>query len=279
MDIFTLTLGLVAPQDHIALAAGIEVRGQTLIDHANGARHQMEARAANAVDRINKSFSAGHWFKQAATCGLRRAEAAEILRFLAGIAGLKIRHRQRFLRFRLLRLRLAGGQVLRPAIRKTGDERGLFKALSMAFAPVCIATIIVCVLAYGGNLLSPTFVLAHVGLLLTVFVSTAVHEWVHLHIARSQVSGVCIVVRGTRLGVLHRQLMARHEWQSAVYGPLAGSIVALLLMAVVAIFSRSVFVLASIGMVAVFHWLSWIPQYGDGQTVRRLWRLRHETAS
>jgi tetrahydromethanopterin S-methyltransferase subunit D len=73
---------------------------------------------------------------------------------------------------------------------------------------------------------------------------------------------------------LHPPLSTVDEVTSALLGPLGG--VAAVIVVSLMCTSRDTFVAASVAAVAVFHVASWLPEYGDGKTVRKIWRQYHE---
>lgn len=279
MDIFTQSSGLVSESDIIALSEGLSLQDGFLVDAANGARHGLDSRVERALVHLGQPTTVKRWVKQASGVGLRGIETVEILLFLNSIAGLSV-HRGVRRSFTLrMRHRLRGGLVVVPARRFAGSWLGIAVAVWWAMRPVVFATSFLLVTAIGANVATRSFVVGHIGFVLALYTSTVLHELAHLAVAQRNGRTAFVIVRGHRIGVLHRRLSIRHELASAVRGPLVGSLAAFTMGAVLLVMHQHPYVILSVSVVGVFHWFSWLPGYGDGQTIKRLRRFRYATTS
>lgn len=270
------TLGLVSARDVISLAPSLRLRrSRELFDAAAEARHMLRKDAYRAVGMLRQPLQAQDWQQRN---GLTEFQTAELVRFLDSIAGLNV-HRSRVAGVRLallrVRLRAQGAHVVAPSVRYAGTYHAVTSAVLRATVPVAVVLLAVIGLGYGGGVFGRSFALAQVVLLVSVFVTTVLHEGVHLWFARRAGRPAVAIVRGVRVGVLHPTLPARQEILSAIAGPASGALLAGLICGLSAATEQPWFVTASAGMVALFHVCSWLPEYGDGITIKQYIRGWH----
>jgi len=260
-------MGQLSEGDGVSLSAGLGVAGCVLLDDANGARHRLHPRAAEALRSLHTPQSYSAWMQNCKVQGLQTEDVAALLRFLYTIGGLHIRQglksRGTLLVFRL-RL-LAYGCGWHPPVRRwplgpLAIVQGVTRASSLFGLLVPLTVLALC---WAG--LPVPLACGYAGGSYAIFwISTMVHEGVHAVLAAGDGSAV-VLQRGLRLGILHKPGRRRREVVSALCGPLAGGAVAVLLGLL-----ASWPYLWAVGLfMAVAHLWSLVPWYGDGEV---LWK-------
>ncbi len=266
VETFAQSLGLVAEGDIVSLSVGLRVHGLILVDQATNVRHSLAVEARRPMEMLQHPILLEKWLRQPAVRALGRGPALGLLLSLNDIAGLNVK-RTWYSTLRLLprqfRLISRGLAVMRAARRFMASWQGLAYMIFEAAVPIICNIVAVTFLAYGANIPLADFIQIQLFFLLSLLTSTALHEAVHWRIARQGV----FVRRGLRIGLLHPPLLPMHEKASALVGPVAGMLVALLFWACLAVLSTSTFGHFSMLLVVVFHACSWLPWYGDGQAV------------
>lgn len=271
---FNKTLGLVTEQDCIELATGLALYGNQLMDTAAGASHVVLPAAKPMVSMLRRPVRISHIIK---TCTLTEDEIASVIMFLNDIGGLIV-HRSLWPHcihsIRKIIFRLRGISLPVQSRRYKSSVWNVVRATSQSCKLLVWATAVMAGVTTFGGVGGWVFVEAHVLLLVTVWISTIVHEAIHMFIAKRSKKSVAVISRGVRIGILHPPLSTVDEVTSALLGPLGG--VAAVIVVSLMCTSRDTFVAASVAAVAVFHVASWLPEYGDGKTVRKIWRQYHE---
>ena len=149
---------------------------------------------------------------------------------------------------------------------------GVWKAVGYGTFPLCVLVAVATVGAYGANVPVDRFVLVHAVFLLSLFLSVVVHELTHLKLAYPHSWHSQALVRGLRIGLLHQPLPRCLELRSAVLGPLSGLATAIVLAGLMWLAGATQTWVVAAGAVGPVHLLSWLPGYGDGQTIIKYWR-------
>ena len=272
MTMFEQTLGLTANMDVISLAPGLHVQGGFLVDDFAGAQHALAPSATGALVALESPRVIGDWMRASE---LRTSEAAELIRFLDSIAGLVVQQTRRerctMVPKRIL-LRVKGVRVVTPAYRYLGSGMGIVRAVSRSTTRLALAIAGVVPLVMANNLFGNAIALGQVVLLASVYGSTIVHEYVHLRFVQGQSA---VIVRGTRIGILHTATSAQAELYSALAGPLIGALTASVVCMGAYLLHQPVPVIVSAGLVPVFHLCSWLPEYGDGKAIKRFIKVMY----
>lgn len=271
---FEQSAGLVTEGDIVSLSAGLHVHGLLLVDEATGVRHRIASSARMALELLKSPILLEDWINNPLVKVLGTGPSLGLLLSLDDIAGLTTRRPiLRRLRFvSTIKYFVATGILpARSASRYTASWHGLVKMILRASLPIITSTAMVAVLAYGANISMIGFMQTQTYFLLSLLVSTALHEAVHWRVAGQGV----FVRRGLRIGLLHAPLHPRQELTSALGGPLVGVLVSLFYWTALAMQGTSIFGHLSLLLVAVFHMCSWLPWYGDGQVV---WGYRRRYA-
>ena len=277
MSIDTQTLGLITDKDVLSLAVGLRLVGSsTLVDEPAGARHKLSAKAHNALKNLRQPIAVRDWQRRS---GLSDQQAMQLILFLDSIAGLSIKRkvasklRLMFLRFKLM---LGGIKLTTGACRFEGNYWGITLAVARALTPVSLTLVAVLTLGYLGGVFGLSFAIAQILMLVTVLVTTLLHESVHLYFARRVNLPAVVIARRVRVGVLHPMLPPNIELVSALLGPISGIIFSSIIAIVLHLFNYSEVMVGFTGIVAVFHVFSWVPEYGDGATIKRYMGVWHE---
>lgn len=272
MDILHQTLGLVSEQDTIRLADGLVVEVGYVVDRINWARHRLRGPAEPALRLLQAPCNAGLWLRQVRGMGISSREACGLLLSLNEIGGLRVRYGGWLGYAWRINLRIHGVVVANRAHRYPATVMGLLRSLGRVGRWLLAAVVLLCAMAYGANIFTWSFAMAQVLFVVVLVLSTIVHEGWHIVQARRFGASACIVVRGVRIGVLHGRLLDREELASAVLGPISGSTLAFLFAIPAIMLDAGLLAIVSVVAVGLFHWASWLPVYGDGQTIRKYWR-------
>lgn len=274
MDILRQSFGLVSEGDIVSLSPGFDLRGNVLYDVATGANHTVATPALRSVELLASGRTVQDWIE---SNELDQSASLEILQFLDSIAGLSIKltlvntTRVRWYRLNLL---VRGLPVAVNSKRYDPTLVSLVRMVGSATSQICIIILFGIILVYGANLSISLYLMTQTIFILSLIISTILHEATHWKITGREAEGA-FVRRGLRLGFLHGLISRELEVRSAFFGPLAGTLGAATVGFVVLLFRAPLAVIAPAWLVAAFHLLSWLPFYGDGQTLIKEWRIRH----
>lgn len=274
MDILRQSFGLVSEGDIVSLSPGLKLQRGVLYDAATGANHIVASPALRSVELLASGRTVQDWIE---SNELDQFASLEILKFLDSIAGVSIKRTLvssiRVRRYRL-DLLVRGLPVAVNSKRYNPTLVSLARMVGSATTPICIIILFGIILVYGANLSVSSYLMTQTIFILSLIISTILHEATHWKITGQDVGGA-FVRRGLRLGFLHGSLPGVLEVRSAIFGPIAGTLGAATVGFVVLLFRAPLAVAVSAWLVAAFHLLSWLPFYGDGQTLIKEWRIRH----
>lgn len=268
MSIFVKSGGLFCGSDVVWLSNMLNLESNYLVDSATGARHQAASQALPALLDLVRPVRLDDWL--AVNKHLSLQQKAQLMTFLDSIAGVGLRRSW---------LGTLGIWVKRIAYRVSGvplswnsrrysSSSGLLVVVAKAMSPLVLLISLTLIGVYGTG----AFDLAQaVGIsliyLAVIYGSTVAHEYVHWWLANRQGANSCYVVRGLRIGLLHTPLPERADKQSAILGPVAGALCAVVMASVLAASSFSAVIVGLGASLAMFHLLSWLPMYGDGAVI------------
>ena len=224
---FTLSRGLFAAGDRLALVPTLSVGQGALVDTVTGARHALHEQAQPALELLADGIQAGEWIATLAKQNADPQRIGQIIDFINAIGGFQI-HRPPLRHLPHLTHRTAATLLgIRPTTRGRrypASLAGFFRATGRALLPVLLAVPVVA-FAWTGAGFDHVATIATTGAI-ALWLSVALHEYAHTWplLDRPRV----IFQRGLRLGILHRRGRTRHELLSALAGPFIGAVVALL---------------------------------------------------
>ncbi len=262
---------IAGDNDIVSLSHGLELKNGYLVDGANGARHFVKPIARPALCLLRNPSKFMYWLQR--TDWLTINQQYELVKFMDDIGCLRVKRSligRLMIWARRLIYRLYGMEA-RPNARrfKTGFV-GICKAVGNGVMPLLVLLAVAMFGAYGANFPVAKLILVHAFMLVTVYVSTVVHESVHWILASPYSNASQMLVRGLRIGLLHKPLPKSIELKSAIYGPLSGLLAAVLMALLVNVSFDSAVYSAPAAAVGIVHLMSWLPSYGDGQTLRRI---------
>ena len=269
MDFFTESLGLIQAGDVVSLAPGLQVRQRMLFDHANGARHIISGKARDVLNILGKGIEVSQWYAYSIASGLTDREWMELIIFLNSIGGVAIRRTRKaqvHIIVQRTRWRLQGVVLQSHASRFPATRRGITVAVSRAMHQLSVLTIIVSMLSIIAGM--PSYALLSLICISILWLTTIMHEYMHVVISTSSNSTPVIIVRGLRLGIVHHQLPRKRNILSALACPLMGIVSAAILGLIGWAIDAHVVAEAS-RVVCIFHAASWLPSYGDGQALSK----------
>jgi hypothetical protein len=209
-------------------------------------------------------------------------QRSELLLFLNSVGALQLKRSifvSAWLAVKKLIYRTKGIRLQYVTCRQPSSLTGLSKVLTIAMMPLLLLVAVSSVFEYGANFSPLIYIYGNVLFIVTLWVSTFIHEYVHILFARKEVNHVNVIQKGLRIGVLHKKLSPSIDRASALLGPLAGSVAALLIAIVIYSASGQTILAIFAAAVGVFHVISWLPMYGDGQTILRLIRSNHHATT
>lgn len=269
MNYFIESLGLVTAGDIVSLAPGLQIRDRMLFDHANGARHIISSTVRDVLNALGRGVEISQWYAYATELGLNDVQWMALIGFLNSIGGLVIRRTwkaQIGVTGHRIRWRLRGISLNSHANRTTASFKGVTRAICNASGQLAVLTLIISLLSIIAGM--PYFAMLSVSCFCILWLTTIMHEHVHVMLSSSSNHTPVIIVRGLRLGIVHHQLSRKRNILSALLGPLMGIVSAVFLGLIGQVADVQVVVQASV-VVCVFHALSWMPAYGDGQALKK----------
>lgn len=276
MSIFVKSGGLFRGTDIVWLDSMLKLEDSFLVDSATGARHQVSTEALPAVLDLVRPVRLDDWL--AVNKHLSLQQKAQLMNFLDTIAGVGLK-RSWMGALGIWAKRIAYRVYwvpLRWNGRRYSSGKGLLFVVAKAMSPLVVLISLTLLGVYGTG----AFDLAQVTstsliYLVVIYASTVAHEYVHWWVADRQGAKNCYVVRGLRIGLLHTPLPVWADRQSAIFGPVAGALSAIGLAGALTIYNFSAAIVAIGAVLTVFHLLSWLPMYGDGEVI---WRIRTKNA-
>lgn len=260
---------LLIESDLLSLSQGLRIGGQHLHDKSLGAAHLVQPEGQVLLAKLESGEVTYASLLQSSKY------TNELLGFLNMIGGLRRRRSARGWiaavgrSANLLALIETHTSL---AWRRPTSAYCLLVALLRASWPVIAGAGGVYILAVGGGIIkgsvaAPLLLFAN----LTFIVSLYAHEAAHLFVLRLHKAHTEIIQRGLRLGILHRKLSPEVELHSAVAGPLAGCMSCLATSLAMFTTRHNSYTLVA-ALLAAFHLLSFLPWYGDGESLARAWR-------
>lgn len=268
MSVFVNSGGLFSGRDIIWLDNMLKLEDNFLVDSATGARHLVAPQAVPALLDLVRPVRLDDWL--AVNRHITQEQKLQLMTFLDSIAGVVVSRSWRgTLEMWVKRLiyRIYGVPLSWNS-RRYSPGSGVLIAVAKAMYPLVLLVTLSLVGVYGTGAFDLVRAIGMSLIFLTlIYVSTVVHEYVHWWIASGQGAESCYVVRGLRIGLLHTPLPGWADRRSAILGPAAGSLCVVGLAGVLAFYNYSVAIVAIGATLAVFHLLSWLPMYGDGEVL------------
>lgn len=274
----TQTIDYLAESDLVSLSVYLRpIRGR-LEDLSTAASHQLHPKAEIFLRwlRVPRPMSVVYIFAKQAR--LKPENVREIFDFMNSIAGITIQRKwsgrigvfQRKLRLLFYRINLP--YIAR---RYPNTLSGIVAATFTPFMVLVLAGLGVTTMGYillerpAGSFVSCVWFLA------VIWGSLIMHEMTHATFVRKSQPYSVVVVRGLRIGILHRAMSWKLELTSALSGAFIGGLTALLMGFSATMLTSQNQWLASASVVAVFHLISLLPLSGDGLTLLNLYRSRY----
>ncbi|MCA9344476.1 hypothetical protein KC946_01435 [Candidatus Saccharibacteria bacterium] len=265
--------GLISDGDVLSLAQGLILKGGNLYDSANGARHRLSRSARYVIVPLIQPISWQDMRKVLQQKFLPTESIRRVFNFLDGIGGLVIKRSWTGLvadQYYRINVKLHLVSINKPAIRYSGDIRGGIRAITAGMNSLVGLMILSAFFGYGANISLATVLLIPPVFYLCLLLSTLCHEMVHLYMVNnSRKWGLYIPVflrRGARIGVLHRGMDEVAELSSAFLGPIVGVAMASCFICLSLIDQLWFSWLIAVS-VAIFHLISWLPNFSDGQII------------
>lgn len=201
-------------------------------------------------------------------------EITDIISFLNSIGGFEVK-RTKSSAWRLGWKRLTGIAFgLSPSslsCRRAASLRNIIYTVCRTCLPLASLSTVVGFLFYAAGFLSLLSAMVYTAVFLSlILLSTVIHEYTHAHLVKLAGRSMVILQRGMRLGILHQPLTKKQEALSAIAGPLAGGLSAVLAAAILSLVTTQGLIFSTGILVAIFHIVSLLPAYGDGQTIKQL---------
>lgn len=277
--------GLITDGDMLSLAQGLILKGGWLYDSANGAHHKLSKSALYVVEPLIRPISWRDMRILLQKKFLPTESIRRVLNFLDDIGGLVIKHTWKSLladQYYRINLRLHLVNVNKPARRYSGDVRGGIRAITAGMNSLIALMILSAIFGYGANISIVSLMMVPAVFYICLLLSTLCHEMTHILIVNnsSKLDYYLPVFlrRGARIGVLHRGMEETAELRSAGLGPIVGVIIASCFVCLSLIdqlwFSWMIAV-----SIAIFHLLSWLPNFSDGQVIWQVIKERRNATT
>ncbi|HJQ07882.1 MAG TPA: hypothetical protein VJ836_00190 [Candidatus Saccharimonadales bacterium] len=256
--------------DVLSLSSAFRLSGTKLCDSRTGIAHRLRAPGEQIVQAIVSGNAVHRVRTIALQQHIRNEQLTELLGFLNIIGALE---RQRsWWRYMLawdLRLRdaLLGIRYAPFSWRRQASLLAVGGGVIRASRPVILSIGLVTGLAAAGGLVHLASVIGLAAFGTSTFViSLLAHEMAHVVIIQRYGEAADVLQRGMRLGIIHRRLNRKAELCSALAGPITG--IAYCCMWAASAYWYTPWAAIVCLLVAAFHCSSWLPWYGDGQTIR-----------
>lgn len=268
-----LSSGLIAGDDTVSLAVGLRVEGRLLVDDAVGARHELHPVAAVLIRRLQQPTIFSEWLRLCERRRIKPEEIQEIVHFLNGIGGLRIQQSPQSslwkIRFRLLSTMYGvrrAQHTRRYKLGLRGIMQGVTRASLLVLALVPFTVWCLFVVGLPAQEAAGYSIAAYV----IFWLATVAHEAVHACFVRQ--GSAVVLQKGMNVGILHQSLTPGKEILSALCGPFAGVASAVIGGMSLAYLTGLGHVLGVSVVLAIAQLWSLMPWYGDGITIKKLWR-------
>lgn len=254
--------------DIISLSKQLDYRQTVLHDITTGAMHAIHPPGDIIISSLVDGIAYGYLRVRTVQQHATDQQLSELLGFLNTLGGLVvIRSRWMHLLYRGLQVKSLFYAIHYPSLlyRQRFSLRSLFLGILQATRPILFAACIASALVAGTGLIPVTeTIYVCLGSLLLFIGSMLAHELVHIFVIRRKKGvSVDILQANMRLGLLHTKLPYKLEILSALGGPFAGAIVAILAAQFLLVHSHTVPACLAF-TIAFFHLCSLFPGYGDG---------------
>lgn len=270
MNYFIESRGLVKESDIISLSPDFIVNKTFITDTANGAIHSISNKAYIAVMHITHQRKIDEWMWYMKQKHIADKQIYDLLFQLNNVGALKIRRSivSRF-HFFIQRIKygVRGVHLQTLCTRESANIKGLCKIVGVALAPVGIIVLITSIVEYGANFNQSMYLITNSIFLIVLFLSTVLHEYVHIFLARNYSTNVTLIRKGLRLGVLHRTLPASNEITSVIAGPVTGFLFSVCMSYILFYYFDLLYPALFSVAVGIFHICSWLPNSGDGKVL------------
>lgn len=261
---------ILTGSDYISLPVRFTLTTNTLFDTALWARHWYQPAARPLLMNLKNPIAYKAWLNIAHEHSITPLEADNILYFLNDHFALSVQRPvmgQIRYYYKQMSYLVRGYGITHVGRSWRASKRNIIKATFYALLPVFVVTILTSALLYNADgeygMLQQAFVMFS----LSLWLSTIAHEMAHMYLMRRSNIPCCIVQRGLRVGVLHASMTYRHELVSAISGPVAGMLTAIMLGAAGSFVCQNGQLLLIGLALVVFHCLSLLPLYGDGKVI------------
>lgn len=271
MSLFHLSGGLIVEGDVVSLSPSLSIENNHLSDNATGSKHILHPKATTALQLLEKPISAIDWTTATKEIGLLPSELTQLFWFLNDIGGWEInRDYSNTLKkwWKRASMQLLGLRTQTYARRKKASLRNIAIMVIRSCLPIAFLSIVMLGLLYGANFPLNNFATMLVSFFVILITSTILHEYAHLVLSNNYKSAV-ILQRGLRLGILHSHQDKQREIASSLFGPIVGILTAIFIGLILSVVGEAEYIFKIGCLVAVFQLTSWLPIYGDGQTIKR----------
>ncbi len=273
MSAIAYNAGLISDDDKLRLSSGLIHKGSYIYDRANGASHQLSRFAVYIIEGLVEPIYWWQLRRRLQNRYLATETIQTVFNFLDSIGGLQVdRTRRSALNDLYYRanMKLHFVKVDKPSQRFEGDITGAIQAVIRAMRLTNILMLFTAIIAYGLNISVSTIVWVTITFYGCLLISTVVHELVHIYFVtrepRHCLYKPALLIRGSRIGVLHPTLDHKDELLSAVSGPVAGALVSILILPLSLLATLWFSWIIGIS-VAIFHLCSWMPGFSDGRVI------------
>lgn len=234
--------------------------------------HRVSEEALPLLTLLGAGVPYGHISTLAMGYRISNTQLTDLLGFLNTLGGLHVQRdcisqiKSIFERSKHLLVGIVFCSLIR---RQPCTPWGILVSIIRATTPVTVAALVVTGLITAGNFLTPDSALLCLIWGLSSFIGSLwAHETAHLMFIKASGTESDILQSNLRIGLIHARLAPRTEFASAIVGPLTGILFgALLAVLAYSLYLPSLAVIAC--CVALFHFSSFLPWYGDGASIQR----------
>lgn len=284
MSLFHLSGGILVESDVVSLSPSLCVNNNSLSDAATGSLHGLHPKAVMAIAQLQKPIVAGDWVKVIKKSDISDRQITELIWFINSIGGWKIKRGLTGTAknwYKRAGMQLVGLKTQTIARRERATFRNITTVVIRSCLPIVCLSLILSVLLYGANFPLKSLAGLMFSFFLLLIISTVAHEYTHLLTTHRRKSAA-VLQRGLRLGILHEPQSRQREFASAILGPIAGILSALLVGVLISTARQEANILKLSWLVSAFHLASWMPIYGDGQAIKTILKnneITHEKAA
>lgn len=270
MKTHELSLGLLSEGDILSLSDTVCLKDGYLIDNSINAKHYLTKEAKYLINNLSNSVNLDNLIS---STELSKNQLIEILFFINNIGGLiikrKIINRIKHIFYRT-RLRLSGIKLINYSKRYKANIMGLLSSFALSFSIAVTVILLTLLLIYGANFSVYNYLINSSVFLLSIIISSLIHEYTHVYFARKTHKNPVILVNGIRIGVLMNSNNKIIKLKSSFFGPLAGFLASIFISLMLFVLSYSIELSLISLLASLIHLLSLTPFYGDGKF---LWKL------